>query len=87
MRTAPLPMANGRLADGSNRPYMSEYPQHTHCGSHGARLRRRGRPCRPAADRRTLQSRDYFKTFATAVQSFGGDTLSPVQLTEHLSTG
>ena len=36
---------------------------------------------------KTLQSRDYFKTFAAAVRSFGGDTLSPVQVTEHLSTG
>lgn len=34
----------------------------------------------------TLQSRNYFKEFATALKGFAGDTLSPVPLTEHLST-
>lgn len=33
-----------------------------------------------------LQSRDYFKEFAATLKGFAGDTLSPVPLTEHMST-
>ncbi len=34
----------------------------------------------------TLQSRDYFKEFAATLKEMAGDTLSPVPLTEYMST-
>ncbi len=34
----------------------------------------------------TLQSRDYFKAFATKVQEFGGDSLSPMRVSEVTAT-
>ncbi len=34
----------------------------------------------------TLQSRDYFKAFAATLKGFAGSTLSPVPLTEFMST-
>lgn len=35
---------------------------------------------------KALQSKDYFKAFAGEIKAMAGATLSPVSLTEHLST-